>query len=96
MNLNYTKSQITSFLVLFLVFLIFTSTVFALDFKYPAKIERVIVGDTIVGDLALGLVVVLDDQTIRFYGIDAWETRGEERAKDLLAKAYVEKQLASA
>ena len=48
-------------------------------------------GDTIVADLSLGLGVVLDDQYIRFYGIDAWETRGQEKAKGLLAKAYVEK-----
>ena len=80
-------------LAVFLVFLIFTSTAFALDFKYPAKVERVIDGDTIVADLYLGLGVVLNDQYIRFYGIDAWETRGEERPRGLLAKAYVEERV---
>jgi len=65
----------------------------ALDFLYPAEVERVIDGDTIVVDLTLGLGVILDDQYIRFYGIDAWETRGEERPKGLLAKEYVIKRL---
>ena len=66
---------------------------FALDFLYPAGIERVIDGDTIVADLYLGLGVVLNDQYVRLYGIDAWETRGEEREKGLLAKEYLEKRL---
>jgi len=65
----------------------------ALDFLYPAEIERVIDGDTIVADLSLGLGVVLDDQYIRFYGIDAWETRGEEREKGLKAKEYLKGRL---
>lgn len=65
-----------------LVFLLLLSpSIFALDFLYPAKMERVIDGDMIVVDLYLGLGVILDDQYIRFYGIDAWETRGEEKEK---------------
>ena len=63
-------------------FLIVTFLCLALDFKYPVTIEKVIDGDTIIVDLNLGLGVILDDQYIRFYGIDAWETRGEERAGD--------------
>ena len=69
------------------------SLAFALDFLYPAEIERVIDGDTVVADLSLGLGVVLDDQYIRLYGIDAWETRGEEREKGLLAREYLERRL---
>lgn len=65
----------------------------ALDFLYPAEVERVIDGDTIVVDLHLGLDVVLNNQYIRLYGIDAWETRGEERPKGLLAKRYVVERL---
>lgn len=81
-------------LILVLTFLLlFSVPGFALDYLYPAKIERVIDGDTIVVDLYLGLGVVLDDQYIRFYGIDAWETRGEERPKGLLAKEYVTRRL---
>lgn len=77
-----------------LVFLLLLSpSIFALDFLYPAKMERVIDGDTIVVDLYLGLGVILDDQYIRLYGIDAWEIRGEEREKGLKAKEYLEERL---
>ncbi len=55
--------------------------------------ERVIDGDTIVVDLQLGLGVVLDGQYIRFYGIDAWEVRGEEKEKGLKAKECLEERL---
>jgi len=79
--------------LIIIILLLLPSPAFALGFLYPAKIERVIDGDTIVVDLYLGLGVVLDDQYIRFYGIDAWETRGEERPKGLLAKEYVIRRL---
>ena len=59
------------------------------DCLYPANVERIIDGDTIVVDLYLGLGVILDYQYLRFYGIDAWETRGEERPKGLLAKEFL-------
>lgn len=81
-------------LILALTFLLlFSASGLALDFLYPAKVERIIDGDTIVVDLCLGLNVILDDQYIRFYGIDAWETRGEEREKGLEAKEYLEERL---
>ena len=79
--------------LIIITLLLLPSPAFALDFLYPAKIERVIDGDTIVVDLYLGLGVILDDQYIRFYGIDAWETRGEEREKGLKAKEYLEERL---
>jgi len=79
--------------LIIITLLLLSSPAFALDFLYPAKIERVIDGDTIVVDLYLGLGVILDDQYIRFYGIDAWETRGEEREKGLKAKDYLEERL---
>jgi len=82
-----------SVVTIFLSLLLLSSPCLALDFKYPAKVERVIDGDTIVVDLSLGLGVILNDQTIRFYGIDAWEVSGEERPKGLLAKQYVEKMI---
>ena len=75
------------------ILLLLPSLVFALDSLYPAEIERVIDGDTIVVDLCLGLNVILDGQYIRFYGIDAWEIRGEEREKGLKAKEYLEGRL---
>jgi len=81
-------------LILALIFLLlFSASGLALDYLYPAKVERVIDGDTIVVDLYLGLGVILDDQYIRLYGIDAWETRGEERERGLLAKEYLKERL---
>ncbi len=81
-------------LIIALTFLLlFSAHGFALDYLYPAKVERIIDGDTIVVDLYLGLGVVLDGQYIRFYGIDAWETRGEEREKGLEVKEYLEERL---
>jgi len=82
--------KVGEILTILLVLLSFTSMAVALDFKYPVKVERVIDGDTIVVDLSLGLGVVLDDQYIRFYGIDAWETRGEKRLGGLLRVAFYE------
>ena len=79
--------------MLVLVLLLVCRLAFALDFVYVAKLERIIDGDTIVVDLYLGLNVILDDQYIRFYGIDAWEARGEEREKGLEAKEYLEERL---
>ena len=81
-------------LILALTFLLlFSVSGLALDFLYPVKMERVIDGDTIVVDLYLGLGVILDEQYIRLYGINAWETRGEEREKGLEAKEYLEERL---
>ncbi len=69
-------------LIIALTFLLlFSVPGFALNYLYPAEVERVIDGDTIVVDLQLGLGVVLDDQYIRFYGIDAWEVTGENKEK---------------
>ena len=75
------------------ILLLLPSLAFALDHLYPATIERVIDGDTIEADLYLGLGVILDNQRIRLYGINAWETRGEEKPKGLLAKEYVVRRL---
>jgi len=85
--------KVRSLTLTIIILLLLPSLAFALDFLYPAEIERVIDGDTIVADLSLGLGVVLDDQYIRLYGIDAWEVKGEEREKGLLAKEYLERRL---
>lgn len=92
------KSRILGLVMVMMVSLLFLSNVSGLqansetltpDFLYPAEVERVIDGDTIVVDLYLGLDVVLNDQVLRLYGIDAWEVRGEEREKGLLAKEFL-------
>ena len=81
-------------LIIALTFLLlFSAHGFALDYLYPAKVERIIDGDTIVVDLYLGLGVILDDQYIRFYGIDTWEVTGEEKEQGLIAKDYLVERL---
>ncbi|MBA7490500.1 hypothetical protein ES702_01038 [subsurface metagenome] len=81
-------------IILVIVALLFLpSWVLALDSLYPAKIEKVIDGDTIMADLSLGLGVILDDQYIRLYGINAWEIKGKERERGVLAKEYLERKL---
>ena len=81
------------FIIALALLLLFSIPGLALDHIYPAKVERVVDGDTIIVSLSLGLDVVLEHQWIRLYGIDAWETRGEEREKGLEAKEYLEERL---
>ena len=60
-------------------------------YKYKAKVDRVIDGDTIEALVDLGFDT-WKHVTIRFNGIDAWESRtrdDEEKVKGLAAKAYV-------
>lgn len=52
---------------------------------YPGVAVRVIDGDTIDARITLGFDVEVRTHC-RLLGIDAWETRGEEREKGLLAK----------
>ncbi len=66
---------------------------FALDYLYPAKVERVVDGDTIVVSLSLGLDVVLEHQWIRLYGMNTWEPKGEQKEKGLEATEYLEERL---
>ncbi len=77
-----------------LIFLLLLSpSIFALDYLYPAKVERIVDGDTIIVSLALGLDVVLEHQWIRLYDINVWELKGEQKEKGLKAKEYLEERL---
>ena len=75
MNKNSTPDRKTrkagEILILLLIFFTFASIAFALDFRYRAKVERVIDGDTTVVDLSLDLGVASYDQIVMFYGIDS-------------------------
>ncbi len=73
---------------------LFSLPALAVDHLYSAQVKRVIDGDTIEVDLYLGLGVVLSNQLIGLYGIDARETSGEERERGLEAKEYLAKRLA--
>lgn len=81
------------FIIALTFLLLFSIPGFALDYLYPAEVERVVDGDTIIVRLSLGLDVVLEHQWIRFYGINAWELKKEQREKGLKAKEYLEERL---
>ena len=55
---------------------------------YDAKVVSIYDGDTITVEIDLGFNVITK-QKIRFYGINTFEIRGEEREKGLLAKQFV-------
>ncbi len=56
---------------------------------YYATVARIVDADTfdLVIDLGFGVSI---KERIRLAGVDAWETRGEERPEGLAAKAFVE------
>ena len=58
-------------------------------YQYKATVTKVYDGDTITVDIDLGLKVWLRGETIRLFGINAPEVRGEERAKGLEARDYL-------
>lgn len=55
-------------------------------YNYKAKVKRIVDGDTLVMDVDLGFNVWLRDEKFRLAGINAAETRGEERERGFLAK----------
>lgn len=52
-------------------------------YNYKSKVISVYDGDTIRCDIDLGFSTTLSNQSIRLYGIDTPEVRGEEREKGL-------------
>ncbi len=88
------ESRNKRLLIFVLAFLLlFSVPGLALDNLYPAKVERVVDGDTIIVSLSRGLDVVLEHQWIRLYDMNAWETKGEEKEKGLKAEEYLEERL---
>jgi micrococcal nuclease len=57
--------------------------------QYPAKVVRIIDGDTIVADIDLGFDITMT-KSVRLYGIDAPEIRGEGKELGLKSKAFLE------
>ena len=49
------------------------------EYMYKATVNRVYDGDTVYCDIDLGFNIVLHNRTIRLFGINAPEIRGEER-----------------
>lgn len=57
-------------------------------FQYQAQVVRVVDGDTIYLDIDLGFFIRMTI-SVRLYGVNTPELRGETRAAGLQAKAYV-------
>lgn len=57
-------------------------------YHYRAYVDRVVDADTLDLEIDLGMGISTH-QRVRLMGINAWETRGEEREKGLAAKQFV-------
>ena len=62
------------------------------QYTYKAVVQRVVDGDTVDLFVDCGFNIMRKER-IRFYGVDAWETRGEEREEGLKAKEFVQNLL---
>lgn len=60
---------------------------------YSISIKDIYDGDTITCDIDLGFDLILKDQKIRLYGINAPEVKGVERQDGLLSKTKLIKML---
>ena len=60
-------------------------------YEYNAIVTKIYDGDTITVDIDLGFGVWMKKQSIRLYGIDTPEIRGEERPEGLISKAMLMK-----
>jgi len=62
------------------------------DFEryHRVRVERVIDGDTVVLSFYLGLGIWLNDQSVRFLGINAPEMTGEENEQGKAVKVFLE------
>jgi len=58
-------------------------------YEYTAVVDKVIDGDTIDLIVNLGFHILFKER-FRLYGINAYETRGEDRTRGLEAKAFLE------
>ncbi len=67
---------------LFVALFLFVLPVSAHDYMYPAKVVRIIDGDTIVVDIHIGLKHVILKEQIRLYGINTPEMR-DQAGKDV-------------
>lgn len=60
-----------------------------MHYKYKAVVTKVYDGDTITVDIDLGFGIIMKKQSIRLYGINTPEIKGEERPKGLEARDYL-------
>jgi len=60
---------------------------------YRAEFTSLYDADTMTFDIDLGFGCWMRNQKVRLWGIDAWEMRGPERERGLLAKKYATSML---
>lgn len=65
-------------------------------YNYKAKYISNYDGDTVRLNIDLGFEIWLNNQSVRLYGIDCPEMRGDTKAKGQLAKDFVSMVLSSA
>lgn len=64
-------------------------------YEYRATIRSIYDGDTIRADIDLGFGVILHDQQLRLYGINAPEMHGESREAGLLARNALREKISA-
>jgi micrococcal nuclease len=62
-------------------------------YTYKAKVIKVYDGDTITADIDLGFGIWMKNQTIRLYGINTPEVRGEERERGTIVRDWLCEQI---
>ena len=62
---------------------------------YSCYVQRVVDGDTVVLDFALGMSHIFMKQHVRLFGIDAPEMRGPSKKKGLEAKRHLQKLISN-
>jgi micrococcal nuclease len=63
-------------------------------YHYSAKVIEVHDGDTIKVDIDLGFGIILNNQTFRFFGINAPEIHGDTKTAGMNSTAHVQKAIA--
>lgn len=58
-------------------------------YEYKAKVVGVYDGDTITVNISLGFGIVLHDQRLRLYGINAPEMRGPEKEQGKVSRDWL-------
>jgi micrococcal nuclease len=58
-------------------------------YYYRFVLDRVIDGDTVIGEIDLGFKIFMKNQNLRLLYIDAPEVRGLEKEKGLLSKEFL-------
>ncbi len=59
-------------------------------YEYKAIVVKVYDGDTVTVDIDLGFHMWMKKQSIRLYGIDTPELRGESRERGLVVRDFVQ------